>query len=282
MKSLSANSYSKIIVGIFLAMLLWWVYIFTQQFQDTNHNYLYGAAMGVLPIIGGIFGLLNAKKWGRFTSAMGKTLSYLSYGLITWGLGTLVFAYYNIYLQVGVPYPSVADALYIISWPLWVMSMYNLSKATGMKFQLKNVTGRWMLFAIPLVTIAFSYYLLVIVARDGVITAAGDGLKIFFDLAYPIGDVVILSTALLIYGLSFNYLGGFFKVAIMLVLVGFVGNYIGDTTFVYGTTKGTYFVANWTDLIYTATYFLLSLGASLMDPHRLTKSVEPINEVKTV
>ncbi len=252
-------------------MVVAWFYIFNTQLKNITSNFVYGAALGVLPIIAAFFGFNNAKHWGGFSSSMGKAIYFLSGGLLTWGIGTLIFAYYNLFLNVAVPYPSLADALYIISWPLWAISMVNFSRATGVKFQLSNLTGRFMLFIIPLIAIIISYYTLIIVARGGVIDISGGALKTFFDLAYPIGDVVILTIALLIYGLSFNYLGGFFKWPIIMVLAGFVANYIGDFTFVYTVTKETYFVANWVDLIYTSAFFLLGLAVTMLDPRLFSK-----------
>lgn len=243
--------------------------------SNTNENFLYGALEGVLPVLGGIFGLVNQKRWGSLKSSMGKSVFFLSIGSIFWGLGTLVFAYYNIVLKVNVPYPSLADAFYIISWPLWFVAMVYLSRATGAKFELRRSLGKYILFLIPIIIIAVSYYLLIVVARQGIVVNAGDSpVTTFFDLAYPIGDLVILTTTLLIYGLSFRYLGGFFKSSIIIVLVGFVLNYFGDFAFVYYTTKGTYFVGDWIDLIYTTAFFFLAFGACLIDPLLYSKNID--------
>ncbi len=265
MNNLRLNKNSISIVVLFVAMLCWWAFIFSSNLVDTTNNFLYGGMLGVMPVIAAFFGFTNSKRWGLFTSSMGKAVFFLSSGLLTWGIGTIIFAYYNIFLQVSVPYPSLADAFYIVSWPLWIISMFNLSKATGVKFQLKNILGRSLLFIIPIITIILSYYVLIVVARQGVISDYNGGLKTFFDLAYPVGDVFILTSSLLIYGLSFKYLGGFFKWPIIIILSGFIANYVADFAFVYTTTQGTYFVANWIDLTYTVAFFLLSIGVALMD-----------------
>lgn len=266
------NIYGNIVMAVFVVMVIWWLFITVYSQQNTINNFLYGAALGILPLISSIFGFINAKKWGGLHSAMGKAVNFLSAGLFTWALGTLIFAYYNIFLNVEVPYPSLADAAYIISWPLWGMGMYYLSKATGAKYGLRSSTGKIIFLIIPIIVIVLSYYLLVVVARGGVLTESFDDyLKLFFDLAYPVGDVVILILATLIYGLSYNYFGGKFKSAIYLVLLGFVINYIADFSFSYTTTNETFYVANWVDLIFTTAMFTLSLGVSLFDPNTLDK-----------
>ena len=266
MNEKNINIYSKTIIVIFLGMMAWWLFININSYQNTINNFLYGAALGFLPIISSVFGFINAKRWGGFSSVMGRAVIFLSLGLLTWGIGTLIFAYYNIFLNIEVPYPSIADAFYVVSWPLWVMSMVNFSKATGVKFQLKKMSGRMALFIIPIIIIVLSYYVLIVVARGGVITSFEGVLKTFFDLAYPIGDVVILTIALLIYGLSFNYLGGRFKWPILIIIIGFITNYLADFAFSYTTTKGIYFVADSVDFVFTVTFFLLGLGVSLLGP----------------
>lgn len=267
MSKINISIFGKIIIAIFIAMVLWFLVINISGQQNTLNNFLYGTALGVLPVLASLFGFVNAKSWGGSHSAMGRATTFLSSGLFTWGIGTLVFAYYNIILNVDVPYPSLADAFYIVSWPLWAVGMVNLSKATGVRFQLKKISGRLIFFIIPIITILLSYYVLIVIARDGLFYFSESLLKIFFDLAYPIGDVVILSIALLIYGLSFNYLGGRFKWPILIVLMGFVFNYLADFAFSYTTTQETYFVANWVDLIFTITLFFIGLGVSLLNPN---------------
>lgn len=261
---------ANVILVFFILLVIGWVLIATQGLENTAQNFFYGAALGVLPCLASVFGFINSNKWGGLKSSMGKSIFFLSAGLLTWGIGTLVFAYFNIILQIEVPYPSLADLFYIVSWPLWVIGMINLSRATGVKFQLKTVIGRVTLFLAPILIAGLSYYLLIIVARDGVILyTPEDLLKVFFDLAYPIGDIAILTIALLVYGLSFKFLGGLFKWPILFVLVGFVFNYLGDFSFVYTVTKETFFVANWVDLIYTLAFFCIGLGVSLINPQRL-------------
>ena len=261
---------ASMVLMLFVALVFWWLFITIQGLENTTQNFLYGAALGVLPCLASVFGFINSNKWGGFKSSMGESIFFLSAGLLTWGIGTLVFAYYNILLQVEVPYPSLADLFYIMSWPLWAIGMINLSRATGVKFQLKTAIGKIALFSVPILIAILSYYLLIVVARDGVILyTPEDLLKVFFDLAYPIGDIIILTITLLVYVLSFKFLGGFFKWPILFILGGFVLNYLGDFSFVFTVTKETFFVANWVDFIYTLTFFCIGFGVSLINPQRL-------------
>lgn len=228
--------------------------------KDVPYSYVFAFAYGLIPIIGGVAGFASAEKWGLFKSSMGRALFFLSMGLITWGYGELIWSYYNFIAHTEIPYPSWADASFIVSWPLWAIGMLYLGKATGAKFGLKRKGGKLLALVIPVLTIIISYHLIVNIAHQGVFEVDGDLNKIFFDLAYPIFDVVVLTIAALIYGLSFKYLGGKYKFSVLITLLGFVINYIADLGFSYTTTVETFYNGNWVDLMFATAMFMLSFG----------------------
>ena len=244
----------------YLLIIIWWVLLFFSGQKNTINNYSFVFVYGLLPFIGGIFGILEAKKWGLFSSTLGKALFFLSLGLITWSGGETIWSYYNLVLHIEIPYPSWADASFIASWPFWTLGVVYLSFATGVKFGLKKMHGKLLLFFIPIISILSSYYLLVTVARQGSLEIAGGPIKIFFDLAYPVWDVVILTLVLLVYGLSFKFLGGRFKWPVIIILIGFIINYLADFSFSYTTTIESYFNGNWVDLLFATAMFILSFG----------------------
>lgn len=239
----------------------------------TTMNYAFGFVFGLIPFAGGIIGLVHAAHWGGGASVMGRATTALSLGLLAWSFGSLIWAYYNFFGAVDVPYPSLADAAYIVSWPLWAWGAVQLSLATGAKFSLRRQSGRLVLLLLPLVVIAFSYILLVTVARGGEVTTAdGGALKVFFDLAYPMGDVVILSLSLVIFGLSFKYFGGIYRYAIYVLLGGFVLNYFADFAFSWTTLNETFFVGGWVDGLFMCAMTALSLGVAGLDPRALDEN----------
>lgn len=270
--------------------LLTSVYIFTAvvwtgcYLTDTKYssiNYWYQLLLALIPLMGGVFGIMNAKRWGLFSSQLGRAVFFLSLGLITWGLGQIYWSYATIAQIAEVPYPSLADVGYLISWPLWTIGIIYLSKATGARFALKNFRGKTSLFLIPLLAAAASYYLLIEVARGGTFDTSGGFFKLFCDLAYPVGDLVILTIALLVLGLSFNYLGGRYKPAILLIIVGYMMNYVTDFSFSYTTTAETYYNGHWVDVLFPTVMATLSLGLLLLDPNRAKQDVptEAQNEI---
>ena len=261
------NRESKILLIYFAVIVIWWLVLYLQNIRYETVNYLYQFAFGLIPLLGGISGIIKSKKWGGLKSKVGSALFYISLGLVTWGIGQMFWSVlYNIILKVEVPYPSLADIGYVLSWPLWAVGIIKLSHATGARFSLIRFKGKVFLFVIPIILVLFSYYFLVVVARGGLLTDISGGyLKVFFDLAYPTGDVVILTLAVLIYGLSFNYLGGKFKLPIIILLLGFVVNYFVDFSFSYVTTAETYYNGHWVDLLFPTAMMLIAFGVNSFD-----------------
>jgi len=255
-----------VLVIFYLLLFFWWVAISLRFLVDTKENFYFGILLGLFAITCGITGLTKSKGWGLLSSYIGRFVVFLSCGCIAWGIGTLIIGYFNLALNQIYPYPSLADVAYIASWPLWFFGMFNLSKATGARIQLKNLRGKMITVLIVVFGFIISYYLLFEVARGGVFEISEvNYLELFFNFAYPVGDIVIVTSSLLLFGLSFNYLGGRFKVPILLIIFGFLLNYTADIVFTYITTVGTYHVANWVDMLYVTVLLMLGVGVNLFD-----------------
>ncbi len=254
------------LLSLYLLLLGWWIFIHLRNSAILTENYYWGIGLGVLVIICGITGLSKAKTWGYFSSSIGRFVILLSSGFIFWGIGTLIIGYFNIFLNQAYPYPSIADGAYIISWPLWLMGMLNLSKATGARFKFRSVNGKIIAFLTIVISVVASYYLLFPMARGGMPQIDTlNWLRVFFDFAYPIGDIVIITSSLLLFGLSVNYLGGKYRIPIFLIIFGFILNYVADILFTYVNTVGTYQVASWIDMLYATVFLLLGIGVNFFD-----------------
>lgn len=261
---------TKIITTIYLITAVFWV-LLTINTGHTAHpaGLYFQIILFTIPFLGALFGFRNAKLWGGFKSAVGKSIIFLSSGTFTWSIGMLAWNYYIFIAKIEVPYPSLADAAFILSWPLWALGVIYLSKATGVKFALRSIQGKISAFLIPLIAIVASYYMLIVVARGGVIELdPSSASKLFFDLFYPIGTAVILAMALTFFALSLNFLGGIYKTPIIILILGFLVNYLSDFTFSLTTTNETYFNGHFVDFLFLTAMYLLSTSLSMMSPRK--------------
>lgn len=205
--------------------------------------------------------MVRARLWGGFESAVGKAVFFIGLGIFCWGFGEMIWSYYNFFLNIPAPYPSIADIGFAPSIFFYGLGAAYLSKATGAKFGLRNPYAKVFLSIAPIIIFGLSYYILIIVARGGILVPSGETpIKTFFDLAYPLGDFIGLTAAIIISGLSFRYLGGRYLLDIIAILSGLGVMFIADSVFSYTTTIGTYYNGNFGDLLLTIGVFLLTFG----------------------
>lgn len=257
------NNFQKLLIAVFVGLTGFWAYIQFSGSKDGDVNFWFSFLFGLIPLFGGLIGMVRSKVWGGLRSALGRAVFFVSLGLVCWGLGESIWAYYNFFKNVAAPYPSLADLGFAPSIFFWVIGASFLAHASGAWLQLKRSRSAKLYTAIVIIALtALSYVLLIRVARGNVLVPAGETLlKVVLDIVYPLGDFLAAIFAFIVLTLSFKYLGGLYRTAIGAVLLGLGVMYVGDVIFSYTTTTGTYFNADWGDLILMSGLSLLTFGA---------------------
>lgn len=251
------NNLQKATTGYLIFVLIYWVVLAFSGLKNSNWNNGY-FIYNFIPFIGGFVGIFRSKSWGFLSTTIGKAIFFISAGLFSWGSGNFVWAYYNFFQNIIMPYPSFADVGYFLGALLWIVGIVYLAQATGAKFSLKHNRIKLFLCIIPVIIITLSYYFLLFVIKRTF--ASEDLIKIFFDLAYPSLDIIILTIAILIFGLSVNFFRGKYRLSLFAILGGFVGMYIADFYFSYITTLPEYVNGSLPALLYTFATYLLTMG----------------------
>ncbi|MES3032153.1 MAG: hypothetical protein V4699_02850 [Patescibacteria group bacterium] len=255
------NIYQKVCLYFFIALVIFWAILFSLGLKEGFYNYFFSFLFGLIPLIAGLIAMFRAHFWGGLKSAVGKAVFFIGFGIFLWGCGEAIWSYYNFFMNIPAPYPSIADLGFAPSIFFYGLGTFYLSKATGAKFGLRNKFAKFFVTIAPLFILALSYYLLINVARGGVLIPEGETpLKILLDIVYPLGDFIALTLGVIISGLSFQYLGGKYKSDIYAILLGLGVMFIADTIFSYTTTVGTYYNADFGDLVLALGTFLISFG----------------------
>ena len=252
----------KIAASFMILLVIYWVVLFISGTKSGFHNIFYSFLFGLTPLIGGLIAALNANVWGGMKSAMGKAVFFVGFGMFLWGGGEMVWSYYNFFLSEPAPYPSFADIGFAPSIYFYGLGAVFLSQVTGAKFGLRSKLAKFFVIIAPILIIPLSWYLLVTLARGGVLIPPGETpLKIVLDIAYPLGSPLALVVAVIISGLTFRYMGGRYTLSVLSVLFGLFIMFVGDTIFSYTTTVGTFYNASFGDLMLTIGTFSLTFGA---------------------
>ncbi len=255
------NSYQKLVSAYLIFLVIYWVVLYFSQQTTSVYNFLYSFLFSLVPLIGGVVAMPSAKRWGGFRTAIGKAIFFIGLGLFAWGAGSMVWSYYNFFLGEPAPYPSLADLGFAPSIFFYGLGAVYLSRATGAKFGWRNNYAKLAVVIAAVAISVISYYVLVVVARGGVLVPEGETpLKIFLDIAYPLGDFLAFAIAAIVSGLSFRYMGGRYIFDIVAILFGLFVMFVADSIFSFTTTAGTFYNGSFGDLMLTLGLFLLTYG----------------------
>ncbi len=255
---------AQVSLVIFLALSGWWLYnnyVVGNQHVKYDSFFDFGEVYGYLAVCGGIWGLIISKKWGGIRSVMGRAIIMFSLGLFAQEFGQLSYAFYNDIYKTPGPYPSMGDIGFFGSIPLYAYGILLLAKASGVKIKLQSYRSKIQAIFIPIIMLAIGYALFL----QGYKFDWSDGIKIFLDFGYPLGQAIYVSIALLTYLLSKGILGGVMKNKILFIVFALVIQFLSDYIFLYQSNRGLYQVGGINDYIYLVAYFVMTLGIIQFD-----------------
>ena len=161
--------------------------------------------------------------------------------------------YYTIFLEhkAEIPYPSLADALYLGLYPCCFAGLLLLARCRAGRLP-------WMLWVDGLiVALGFAAVAGALVYGTVLDATGGDPLTVATNLAYPIGDLLLL-------GLIAGLLGIFGLKAARAwsaLICGFVLLGVADTIYLYGVASGSYEVGGVLDAAWPAGMVLVGAAA---------------------
>ncbi|MEM2873293.1 MAG: hypothetical protein QXD82_03880 [Nitrososphaerales archaeon] len=199
---------------------------------------------------------LIAKKYRWDThNSLSRCWLFFFLGALFWSLGELTWAIYSLGFGIEIPYPSIGDVFWLMAYVPFFMAFLGYFKMFGLPFVPKKKLII-MIGTIFLTTFSVMLFLLYPLLASG-----EEPLILFFDLAYPIGD-------LLLFVLAFGSLMVFFRQKIgksyIYLTFAIIMNAIADFLFSFLTIRGEYIYGNCMttldDLLFVLGYLALFLG----------------------
>lgn len=253
----------QIISALFILLSIWWIFII--NYAGDYPALVWAASYQIVALVGAIFGLFISKWWGGLRSVVGKSIISFSLGLFLQVFGQTVFSFYNLVLKVEIPYPSLADIGFFGSIPLYIIGVIYLARASGTNISLKAFTSKLQAVVIPLIGLIVSYFIFLRSYEYD----WSHSLRVFFDFAYPLGQVFYISLAILVYLLSRKILGGVMKFPVLIILAALVIQYVADYNFLFQVANGTWVNGWYGDYLYLLAYFIMSIAILGFDKKRL-------------
>jgi hypothetical protein len=195
-------------------------------------------AAAVLMLARGFFEPTARRAWLAFGAAM----SVWCLGNITW---SLVYGG-----QAHPPYPSFADVLWLLWYPLMIVGIVFLIRVRFQQFELH----RWMDgIAVTLIALVAGFALIV---QPVVEHSSQSWLAVIVDFSYPVLDVLLIGAILGVYGL----LGWKPDAMWILIGAGILASTIGDAAFAVQEAEGVDQSGHY-DFVWTVGALLLAYAA---------------------
>jgi len=242
---------------IFTAFIAFWTYLGIKGLRgDSSEAELYSALYGTMALYGGLIGIAISKRWGGAKSLIGKSVLFISLGLLAQAAGQITYSMYTYIFHVVVPYPSFGDFWYFGSVILYILAMLSLLKALNVKTGIKSHKNKLIVLLVPVALLSFSYYEFL----RGYEFDFSNPLVVFLDFGYPFGQAIYVSLALLAYLLARPYLGGLMRPVISLLIIALVIQYVSDFVFLYQVSKDSWVIGGVNELMYLVSYFVMTLS----------------------
>lgn len=230
-----------------VAFTIWSITLTMLGWRETPINYYYNLAVSLLYFWGAYVAFGSIFRI-PIKSAIGRMLLFTGIALTLNGLANVVWAYYNLVLKVSVPYPSLADLFFLPYYPAIATAFIFLLimvKPAMTKQRIAEVVGFFIM----------SFTLIYLLIRPEIPVQRMTVTNIL-DITYPLGDVIMLTLALL----GFRLAGEKIR-SILLLFIGSMMIDVGaDILFSYTTKSGYYFNGSFIDLLYVFSAWLLLCG----------------------
>lgn len=181
----------------------------------------------------------------------GRPWRLLGIAMLLWGLGEVLWSWYEVVLGDEVPFPSVADVAYLGAIPVALAGVLAFAAGTGARFQLRTVLDGCLVAG----SFLFASWALVL----GPVWASGTGSAVeqAVSLAYPVTDLVLAVLALFIvaWGNTAE------RVPIRIVAAGLLVMAVTDSAFAWMTTNGSFSSTQPLVMLWPLSYLLVAVAS---------------------
>jgi len=246
-----------ILIGVYI-LIYYWIIIF-----GNSEDYIVSFSRNLLsatgPLLASIW-LLNRHFKDRHTKDY--FWLFLGIGTLNYFLAEIVWLYYENYLLVEVPFPGIPDLFYMLQIIFYLVALFYYFISIENKYGL----WRWIFEVLIIMTIAsaFSYQYLI---KGMVENPSFSGFYLFVSIGYPVGDLILLFSALVLFYSSLEIEK---RRVIFVIVIGLIFQVIADTGYIYLTIQEQYETGSLFDPLFTLS--LLIVGhSSFYRNHNMNK-----------
>lgn len=239
------------LVIIFVLLLGYHLFLnITYSGYETAFNRWVVPVMALVMLYGSFFGFRGIKRMS-ISNAQSKGLLFASISTLFLGFGFLVWAYYAIFLDNDLPFPSFADYLWLLYTIFNIIAFFYFFKIFK-----SSINARKIITAIVFLLIV-GYIVIQLVGVPMWGGEDGVGLnETFFNFFYSVSDLILIVMSIIILTVA----GGKIFSGLFIYNLGLIVMVAADLVFAFRETAEVYWQGDISDVLFSIAGFLFSLG----------------------
>lgn len=233
---------------LFSIIFVWFLFLQLLPEKDTIWNYAFNIAYAFLFFSGALLSFYYAVR-STMNIDIRIVLWLFGAGLLSYAAGLCMWAYYNIVVQLEIPYPSLADFFFIAYLIFTMIGFLYLIKKSKKSLSARIIFDS-LIFVIISAIIIYQFYSHIELSSDLSL------LTNILNVTYPLLDIVLLSIVLI----TLRIFGGEIQQNILLLTIGFMVDVIADLLFTYRTTQDSYWNGDISDFMFATAAYMISIG----------------------
>jgi PAS domain S-box-containing protein len=182
-------------------------------------------------VAAGVAAISLALAASRSTGRMRLAWGLLAAAAASWCVGEAIWAWYEVFRGMSVPFPSAADAGFLLEIPLAIAGVLAFTTAPSRMAARGEAVLAGAIVALSLLFIAWALGLRTVYEQSQQSQQAT-----FIGLAYPVGDIVIITVLIIALRRASRA-----QIGRMLLLIGgLTAIAVADSTFTYLTANGSF------------------------------------------
>lgn len=251
------KNFEILIKYTFFSLIFTWL-LFNLITSSTIYADFFALALALTALFGSVFTFNRSKEWGFSKSQVGLSLLFISLALLMWFFGQ-TFYFLDSKTESKL---HIYEFFFIFIDPLYLLGIYYIAKSIGTFNYLKS---NFSLILLPILIFILNF-LIVSYANKG------DFLEILYNLnitdVYIFGSIVLATFVICILLFS-KKLGGVYKKALHILLIGILFQYFGDNLFAFFESQD--LNGSFADLLFFVSISFVIYGVHKLDPLKLNE-----------
>jgi len=203
-------------------------------------------------VAAGIAAISLALAARRSSGRLRVAWALLAVSAASWAIGEAIWSWYEVFQGVAVPFPSPADAGFLVAIPFAIAGVFTFASAPH-----RLATRGEALLAGTIVALSLLFIAWVLGLRSVYDQSQQPLPATMIGLAYPVGDIVVMTVLIIALRRTTRPQLG----RMLLLLGGLASNAVADSAFTYLTANGSYHaIGSLLDIGWVIGYLLIALA----------------------